>query len=58
MKGFKGYKVVNYAEWCNIPDIFSNVKDARDARDKWEFNKGSVIEQIGSRMRRAKVVVR
>ena len=58
MKGWKGYKVVNYSEWANIPDIFTNLYDAKEARDKWEHKSGSVIEQIGTRMRRAKVVVR
>ena len=58
MKGFKGYKVVNYSEWSNIPDIFTNLSDAKEAREKWEYKSGSVIELIGTRMRRAKVVVR
>jgi len=55
---FKGYKVVNYREWKNIPDIFTNLADAEEARDKWEFKVGSVIEQVGTKMRRAKVVVK
>ncbi len=58
MKGWKGFKVVNYSEWSNIPDIFNNLFDAKEARDKWEYKKGSVIEQIGTKMRRAKVVLR
>jgi len=58
MKGFKGYKVVNYREWVNIPDIFSTISEAIEARDKWEYKVGSVIEQIGTKMRRARVVVR
>lgn len=58
MKGIRGYKVVNYSEWCNIPDIFTNQKDAEKARDKWEYKNGSVIELIDSRKRRARVVVR
>lgn len=58
MKGWKGYKVVNYNEWSNIPDIFTNLNDAKEAREKWEFKKGSVIEQVGTKMRRAKVVVK
>lgn len=57
-KGFKGYKVVNYSEWCNIPDIFTTLGDAKTARDNWEYKKGSVIELIGTKMRRAKVIVR
>lgn len=58
MKTFKGYKVVNYGEWCNIPDIFTSLEKAKEARDEWEFKEGSVIEQIGSKMRRAKVIVK
>ena len=58
MKAWKGYKVINYSEWCNIPDIFHSLNEAKEARDKWEHKDGSVIEQIGVRMRRAKVIVR
>lgn len=58
MKTFKGYKVVNYGDWCNIPDIFTNLDEAKVARDVWEYKKGSVIELIGSKMRRAKVIVK
>lgn len=58
MKGWKGYKVVNYSEWANISDIFTTLGEAKEAREKWEYKKGSVIELIGTKMRRAKVVVR
>jgi hypothetical protein len=58
MKGWKGFKVVNYSEWANIPDIFNNITEAKEAREKWKYKKGSVIEQIGTKMRRAKVVAR
>ncbi len=58
VKGWKGYKVVNYSEWANLPDIFTSLAEAKEARERWEYKVGSVIEQIGTKMRRAKVIVR
>ena len=52
----KGYKVVNYNKWSSLPDIFPNIKLAKEARDKWEYADGSIIEFFNSRSRKAKVL--
>jgi len=58
MKNWKAFKVVNYSEWCNIPELFTNIDDAKEAREKWEYKEGSVIEQVGPKMRKAKMILK
>ena len=49
-----GYKVVNYNVWEALPDIFDTIKDAKDAKSKWCFKDGAIIEQFKSKNNKAK----
>lgn len=53
----KGFKVVNYDKWLSLPDIFSNVKEARQAREKWKFGEGAVIESFNPKSSKAKIIL-
>ena len=41
-----GFKVVNYHRWESLPDIFSSLKEAKDAKKDWAWGSGAVIEQF------------
>lgn len=57
-KGVKmrGFKVVNYDKWISLPEIFNNLKDAREAKEKWHLGEKAVIESFNSKSNRAKVI--
>lgn len=52
----KGFKVVNYDKWVSIPDIFANLRLAKDAKSGWKFGQGAVIEYINSKSNKAKII--
>lgn len=52
----KGYKVVNYDKWKSLPEIFPNLRKAREAKKSWELGKKAVIEYFNSKASRAKVI--
>ena len=52
----KGYKVVSYNEWCSLPEIFSTLKEAKEAKAKWRLGEKAVIENFNSKSSRAKII--
>ena len=52
----RGFKVVNYDKWTSLPEIFSNIKDAKDAKASWHLGEKAVIESFNSKSNRAKVI--
>jgi hypothetical protein len=52
----KGYKVINYAEWTSLPEIFNTVNEAKQAKDKWQLGGKAVIESFNSKSNRARVI--
>jgi len=52
----KGYKVVSYNEWSSLPDIFTTLKEAKDAKAKWRLGERAVIESFNSKSSRAKII--
>lgn len=52
----KGYKVVCYDKWESLPEIFGNLKEAREAKDKWVLGDKAVIESFSSKSSRAKII--
>jgi len=52
----KGYKCINYHEWASLPDIFSTLREAKDAKVKWRLGDRAVIESFNSKSSRAKVI--
>ena len=53
----KGYKVVSYVHWESLPDIFTKLKDAREAKNNWKFGEDAIIEYFNSRKNRVKQFV-
>lgn len=54
--GLKGYKVVNYDKWKSLPDIFPNLKEAREAKIGWKYETKAIIEYFNSKTNRARVI--
>jgi len=52
----KGYKVVNYDKWQSLPEIFPNLKKAREAKKGWYLGTKAIIEYFNSKANRAKVI--
>lgn len=52
----KGYKVVNYDKWTSLPEIYPNLKKAREAKKGWDFGQKAIIEYFNSKANRAKVI--
>lgn len=52
----KGYKVVNYDKWISLPEIFTTLRQARDAKAGWELGPKAIIESFNSKANRAKVI--
>jgi len=52
----KGYKVVNYDKWTSLPEIFPNLKKARESKAVWQFGGKAIIEYFNSKSNRAKVI--
>jgi len=52
----KGYKVVSYDKWSALPEIFSTLREAKDAKAKWHLGDRAVIESFNSKSSRAKVI--
>ena len=52
----KGYKCVNYNEWCSLPEIFSTLKEAKEAKAKWRLGEKAVIENFNSKSSRANII--
>lgn len=50
----KGYKVCNYDKWTSIPDIFPTLKNAKKAKEEWEYGKNAVIEYFNSKNNKVK----
>ena len=57
MNNIKGYKVVNYNAWESIPDIFTRIKDAKEAKKNWKFKDGAVIDYFNSKNKTSKIMV-
>ena len=53
----KGYKVVSYVRWESLPDIFTKLKEAREAKKNWEFGDDAIIEYFNSRNNKVKQFV-
>jgi hypothetical protein len=52
----KGYKVVNFDKWTSIPDIFTSLRAAKEAKEKWEFKDKAVIEYFNSKQPKSKII--
>jgi hypothetical protein len=52
----KGYKVVSYDKWSALPEIFSTLREAKEAKAKWHLGDRAVIESFNSKSSRAKVI--
>ncbi|MCK5017833.1 MAG: hypothetical protein KAS32_12290 [Candidatus Peribacteraceae bacterium] len=53
----KGYKVVNYDKWASLPEIFMDLKSAKEAKKNWpELGPRAIIEYFNSRGNRARVI--
>lgn len=53
---FRGFKVVCYDKWDSLPDIFNNLRAAKEAKQKWSLGDKAVIEYINSKSSKAKII--
>lgn len=52
----KGYKVVCYDKWQSLPEIFFNLKSAREAKKNWILGEKAIIEYFNSKSTKQKVI--
>jgi len=50
----KGYKVINYDKWTSLPEIFTTLREAKEAKKTSTLGKNTVVEYFNSRNTRAK----